>query len=211
MISVSFLNSVYDRKKTISLLNITEDVELIHVDLMDGKYVNEKNFEIDEILKLFKDNKKDLDIHLMTLEPEKYIEKLSTLNPKCITFHPDATAKPREVIELIKSYNINVGIAINSFIDASSYESLYQDIDTLLIMSVKAGYGGQSFLNETYDKLKYINNIKENHHFLVEVDGGINLDIYRKLKDYNVDIFVIGSYICMNENFERPIKELLKC
>jgi len=211
MISVSFLNSVYDRKKTISLLNVTEDVELIHVDLMDGKYVNEKNFEIDEILKLFKDNKKDLDIHLMTLEPEKYIEKLSTLNPKCITFHPDATAKPREVIKLIKSYNINVGIAINSFIDASSYESLYQDIDTLLIMSVKAGYGGQSFLNETYDKLKYINNIKGNHHFLVEVDGGINLDIYRKLKDYNVDIFVIGSYICMNENFERPIKELLKC
>lgn len=210
MISVSFLNSIYDRKKTISLLNITKDVELIHVDLMDGLYVDEKNFEIDEILELFKDNKKDLDIHLMTLKPEKYIDKLASLNPRCITFHPDATEKPHEVIDLIKSYNINVGIAINSYININAYESLYQDIDTLLIMSVKAGYGGQCFLNETYDKLDYINKIKKKNNFLVEVDGGINLDIYRKLKDYDVDLYVIGSYICMNENFERPLKELLK-
>lgn len=210
MISVSFLNSIYDRKKTISILNVTDGVSFIHLDLMDGLYVDEKNFEVDEIVDLFKDVKKDLDIHLMTLNPEKYIDKLASLNPKCITFHPDAVEKPKEIIELIKSYGIKVGIAINSFININAYESLYSEIDTLLIMSVKAGYGGQKFLNSTYDKLDYINKIKKNYNFLVEVDGGVNKDIYNKLNEYNVDIYVIGSYICMNENFERPIKELLK-
>ena len=210
MISVSFLNSIYDKEKTIKLLNNIDDVSFIHVDLMDGLYVDEKNFEIDEIINLLQSSKKDLDIHLMTLNPEKYIKELVKLNPKCITFHPDAVEKPKDVINLIKSYNINVGLAINSFIDIDSYETLYGDIDTLLIMSVKAGYGGQKFLSSTYDKLEYINSIKNEYNFLVEIDGGVNKDIYMKLKEYNVDIFVIGSYICMNENFERPLKELIK-
>lgn len=210
MISVSFLNSIYDKEKTIKLLNNIDDVSYIHVDLMDGLYVDEKNFEIDEIINLLQSSKKDLDIHLMTLNPEKYIKELVKLNPKCITFHPDAVEKPKDVINLIKSYNINVGFAINSFIDIDSYETLYGDIDTLLIMSVKAGYGGQKFLSSTYDKLEYINSIKNEYNFLVEIDGGVNKDIYMKLKEYNVDIYVIGSYICMNENFERPLKELIK-
>ena len=210
MISVSFLNSIYDKEKTIKLLNNIDDISYIHVDLMDGLYVDEKNFEIDEIINLLQSSKKDLDIHLMTLNPEKYIKELVKLNPKCITFHPDAVEKPKDVINLIKSNNINVGLAINSFIDIDSYETLYGDIDTLLIMSVKAGYGGQKFLSSTYDKLEYINSIKNEYNFLVEIDGGVNKDIYMKLKEYNVDIYVIGSYICMNENFERPLKELIK-
>ena len=77
-------------------------------------------------------------------------------------------------------------------------------------MSVKAGYGGQKFLEETFEKLDQIENIKDNHHLTVEIDGGVNKEIYSKLQKYPIDIFVVGSYVCMNENFERPIKELLK-
>ena len=210
MISVSYLSSVYDREKTIKLLDKIDKVDYIHLDLMDGKYVDNNNFEIDEIIDLFKDVKKPLDIHLMVKNPEDYIEKLSTINPEFISFHPDATTNPGKVVELIKSYNIKCGIAINSFIELSSYESLYDRADLLLIMSVKAGLGGQSFLQKTYNKLDEIENIKDNHHVLIEIDGGVNKDIYDSIKKYPIDMFVIGSYICMNENFERPINELIK-
>lgn len=210
MLSISYITSVYDRKKTIELLDKIEEVDFIHLDLMDGKYVDQKNFEIDEILEDFKNIKKPLDIHLMVKNPENYIEKLSTLNPTCISFHPEATSSPRKVLEQIKSYNIKCGLAINTNIDISAYESLYNLIDTLLLMSVPAGYGGQKFLNSTYSRLNEINSIKNDYNFLVEIDGGVNKEIYDKLKEYNVDIFVVGSYVCNNEIFKRPIKELLK-
>lgn len=210
MLSISYLNSLYERYDTIHFLDKIDEVDYIHLDLMDGRYVDEKNFEIDEILEDFKDIKKPLDVHLMVKNPEEYISKLATLKPKCITFHPDATTSPRKVIELIKSYNIGVGLAINSFVDVDAYSSLYDSVDTVLVMSVKAGYGGQKFLTNTYDKLKDLKNMRENSHFLIEVDGGINKEIYTKLKPYSVDIFVVGSYVCMNENYKRPINELLK-
>ena len=210
MISISYTNSIYDREKTISILNDIENIDYIHLDLMDGKYVPESNFEIDEILEIFKEITKPLDIHLMVKNPEDYIEKLATLNPKIISFHPDATISPRKVLEQIKSHNIKAGLAINSFIKLDSYESIYDFADNLLIMSVKAGYGGQKFLEETYEKLEKIENIKDNHHVTIEIDGGVNKEIYTKLQKYPIDIYVVGSYVCMNENFERPIKELLK-
>lgn len=210
MLSISYISSVYDRKKTIELLDKIDEVDYIHLDLMDGRYVDEKNFEIDEIIEDFKDIKKPLDIHLMVKDPEEYIEKLSTLNPERISFHPDAAKSPRKVLEMIKSFNIKAGLAINSFIDVDAYESLYDNIDTLLIMSVKAGYGGQKFLRSTYEKLDDIKDIKNDYHFLVEIDGGVDKEIYDKLKSYPIDIFVVGSYVCSNENFKRPIKMLLK-
>ena len=210
MLSISYISSVYDRKKTIELLDKIKEVDFIHLDLMDGKYVEEKNFEIDEILEDFKDIKKPLDVHLMVKNPEDYIEKLSKLKPRCISFHPEATSSPRKVIDQIKSYDINAGIAINTNIDVRSYESLYDKIDTLLLMTVTAGYGGQKFLKTSYGRLKDIESFKDNYHFKLEIDGGVNKDIYKDVKSYPIDIFVVGSYVCGNENFERPIKELLK-
>lgn len=209
MISISFLNSIYSKKDTIKLIdNLNNDV-CIHVDLMDGIYVEENNFTIEEILGLLKHVNKPLDIHLMVSDPIKYIDDLSTLNPKYITFHPDASDNPVEVINKIKEYNIKAGIAINSFIDIKEYEELYKDVDLVLVMSVKAGYGGQKFLPETFDKLTYLNSIKYESNFITEVDGGIDDVIYGNLKSYNVDMVVVGSYICMNENFERPLNKLL--
>ena len=210
MISISYINSIYSREETVKMLEGIDKVDFIHLDLMDGKYVPEENFKIDEIIDLFKDINKPLDVHLMVKNPEDYIEKLSTINPVNITFHPDATTSPRKVIEQIKSYNIKAGVAINSFIDIGSYEALYDAADLVLIMSVKAGYGGQKFLNSTYEKLDVIENLKDNHHFTLEIDGGVNKEVYNDLQKYPIDIFVVGSYVCMNENFERPIKELLK-
>ena len=209
MISVSYTNSVYDKKTTINRLNKIKDIDYIHLDLMDGEYVEEKNFEINELLDMFKNIAKPKDIHLMVNHPEEYIEKLTSIKPDIITFHPDAKTDPIKTIKLIKSYNIKCGLAINSFIDLDKFKELYDMVDLILIMSVKAGYGGQTFLSETYDKLDKIENLKDNHHFMVEIDGGINDEYIKKLSKYPIDIFVVGSYICMNENFERPIEKLI--
>lgn len=209
MISVSYTNSVYDKKTTINRLNEIKDIDYIHLDLMDGEYVEEKNFEINELLDMFKNIAKPKDIHLMVNHPEEYIEKLTSIKPDIITFHPDAKTDPIKTIKLIKSYNIKCGLAINSFIDLDKFKELYDMVDLILIMSVKAGYGGQTFLSKTYDKLDKIENLKDNHHFMVEIDGGINDEYIKKLSKYPIDIFVVGSYICMNENFERPIEKLI--
>lgn len=210
MISVSYISSIYPLDKTIKMLENIEDVDYIHLDLMDGLYCGEKNFDIDNIIDLFKDCKKPLDVHLMVKNPENYIDDLLKINPKRISFHPDATINPKKVLETIKSHGIEAGVAINSYIELNSYESLYDFADSLLIMSVKAGAGGQKFLNSTYKKIENIESIKDNHHVFIEIDGGINKKIYSELLKYPIDIFVVGSYIVSNEKFERPIKELLK-
>lgn len=209
MISVSCLKSVYDREKTISLLDNIDEVDLIHLDLMDGTYVEENNLDIDEIISSFLNISKPIDIHLMISDPLKYLDKLSTLKPRYITFHPDAVKDPMKVINAIKEKNIKVGLAINIDVDIESYSKYYDYADLILIMSVKAGLGGQKFMPEVLSKIDYFSNLKDDDYdFTLEIDGGITDEIYHKLQKYPIDIFVIGAYICMNENFERVIKKI---
>ena len=120
-ISVSYLSSMYDKKSTIDLIDKSNG-DLIHVDLMDGIYVDSKNFTIDEVINDLKNTSKPLDIHLMVNNPEIYIHDLAKLKPYAITFHLDATLNPLEVIEFIKDYNIKVGIAINPSDDLNILE-----------------------------------------------------------------------------------------
>jgi ribulose-phosphate 3-epimerase len=208
-LSVSCLKSIYDRKETLELLEKIDEVDYIHLDLMDGEYTPESNFTLFEILNIYKDSKKKIDVHLMVNNPEKYIDKLNLIKPEIISFHPDSKCNINTTIKLIKSHGIKVGLAINSFIEIEKYREYLKDIDVLLIMSVKAGFGGQKFLPETYKKLDLITSLKEEYNdLIIEIDGGINKEIYEKLKDvYDIDVYVVGSYICMNENFKRPIRE----
>lgn len=208
-LSVSCLKSIYNRKETLELLEKIDEVDYIHLDLMDGEYTPESNFILFEILNIYKDSKKKIDVHLMVNNPEKYIDKLNLIKPEIISFHPDSKCNINTTIKLIKSHGIKVGLAINSFIEIEKYREYLKDIDVLLIMSVKAGFGGQKFLPETYKKLDLITSLKEEYNdLIIEIDGGINKEIYEKLKDvYDIDVYVVGSYICMNENFKRPIRE----
>ena len=210
MISVSYLKSVYDFEKTISILDRTAEVDYIHLDLMDGKYVEENNIDMERLINGFTSIKKPKDIHLMVKDPLLYIDELSKIKPEIITFHPDAVLDPIKVINKIKELDIKVGIAINYDIDVEKYESLYKYADVILIMSVQAGYGGQEFKKDVISKLEYFTNLlDEGEEFRLEIDGGINDDNYHKLQKYPIDIYVIGAYICTNENFSRPLKKLL--
>ena len=155
MISVSYLKSVYDKKKTVELLNDIDDINYIHLDLMDGSYVKDDNYDFNELKEIFKSVSKEKDIHLMISEPLKYIEDLSTLKPSIITVHPDACENPRKVIDAIKEKGIKVGLAINYDIDVEQYENLYKYADVILVMSVQAGEGGQEFKKDVLSKIEY--------------------------------------------------------
>ncbi len=204
MISVSFLKSKYNCEDTIALID-KSNASLIHVDLMDGLYVPNKNFEINEIMALLKNVNKPIDIHLMVNNPLIYIKELVKLKPYIITIHLDGTPNILETLEFIKRHNIKVGVAINPHENEHIIDNYIDQIDYVLIMSVNPGYGGQKFIP---DVLKKVNYLKDK--FLIGIDGGINEDSIKLLKGYPIDIIVSGAYICLSDNYNEKIEKLNK-
>lgn len=201
MISVSFLKSKLNKLDTINKID-KSDANYIHVDLMDGIYVENNN--LDNYLDGLENTIKPLDVHIMVDEPIKYIEDLSKLNTEIITFHLDSCDSPLEVINKIKEYNIKVGIAINPSDNINIINDYIDLIDYVLIMSVVPGRGGQEFIKDVLIKLDYL----KNKYLLVGIDGGINSETIRYLKNYDIDIIVSGSYICMSDNYNEQINIL---
>lgn len=203
MISVSYLKSKYSKEEAIR--KIDESIaDMIHVDLMDGLYVSDKNFTVDEVINDLKDTKKPLDIHLMVNNPEIYIDDLAKLKPFAITFHLDSTKDADKVIELIKDYNIKVGIAINPDENIDILDGYLELIDYVLIMSVVPGKGGQTFMKDILDKIKQL----ENKNILIGIDGGINAESIKYLKDYKIDNIISGSFVCMSDDYNDQINIL---
>ncbi len=202
MISVSFLKSKYSKKETIQLIEDSK-ADFIHVDLMDGIYVKENNFTIDEIMDLLKNVKKSLDIHLMVYNPLIYIKELVKLKPSIITIHLDGTPNIEETIDYLKKNDVKVGLAINPDENEHIIDNYLDKIDYVLIMSVYPGEGGQKFIPEVLEKINYFED-----KLLIGIDGGINEDSIKLLKNYHIDIIVSGSYICMSDNFNERIDEL---
>lgn len=202
MIAVSFLKSKFNKLDTIKKIDKSK-ASLIHVDLMDGIYVENNN--LDNYLEGLVNTTKPLDVHLMVDNPLKYINDLAKLNTKIITFHLDSSDNPLEVIDKIKQYNIKVGIAINPEDNISILDDYYNLIDYVLIMSVVPGLGGQEFIKEVLDKVKLL----QDKNVLLGIDGGINNETIKYLKDYRIDIVVSGSYVCMSDNYNKQIDELI--
>lgn len=201
MIAVSFIKSKFNKLETIKKID-ESNAEFIHVDLMDGEYVNNSNIE--NYLEGLENTIKPLDVHLMVNKPLKYVDELAKLNTKIITFHLDSLDNPLEVINKIKSYNIQVGIAVNPSDDISILDNYYDLIDYVLVMSVVPGKGGQEFIKDVLDKVEFL----QDKNILLGIDGGINNETIKYLKDYKVDIIVSGSYVCMNDNFNKQIEKL---
>jgi len=203
MISVSYLKSKYEKDETIFKIN-ESNADLVHVDLMDGLYVPNKNFTILDLLDDLSKVTKPLDVHLMVNNPEEYLETLIKFEPQIITFHLDSTKNPIEVINKIKDNNIKVGVAINPNEDISILNDYISLIDYVLIMSVYPGKGGQEFIPDVLEKVKML----ENKNILIGIDGGINKDTIKYLKNYKIDIIISGSYVCMSDNYNESINLL---
>lgn len=205
-IAISYLKSQYDRKETIKRIESTT-ADYIHVDLMDGRFVEKDNMDLENLFSVLKETKKPLDIHLMSIEVLQYIQELKCLNLAYITFHLEAPLKTLEVIKKIKEMGSEVGLAIKPNTPITELEPYFEQVDLILVMSVEPGLGGQKFLESSLEKLKELKKYQEDYHFSISIDGGINDMTIKKVRPY-VDMVVSGSFVCESNDYEAQIKKL---
>ena len=202
-IGVSILNSK-DLKRDLELLNNT-NCDYFHIDVMDNKFVTNKNDPYD-ILKYYENlYNKRLDVHLMCEKPLSYIDKYINLNTEFITFHVEIKEDIEKIIKHIKEYGIKVGLAIKPSTDIRFIEPFIDDIDLVLLMSVEPGYGGQKFLMSSETRIKELKDLIKDKNILISVDGGIDNITKKYVKE--ADILVSGSYI-LKGNYEERIDSL---
>lgn len=205
--SISFLKSNLSRRETINELEKT-DTDYIHVDIMDGRFVDREVLSIDETIELFKETTKPLDIHLMVDYPFDYIERLSVLKPKYITIHAELNVDPAEYLNIIKTNGIKCGIAINPETSVIAIQKYLTKVDYVLIMGVTPGAGGQKLIPETVNKINELRVLREynNYSYSISLDGGVNEETIKYLS--GLDIVVSGSYVCMSDNYQEKIDTL---
>ena len=204
-VSASFLTSK-NIPKDLSKLNDT-DVDYIHVDIMDGKFVKNKTMPFREMRHIYEYTSKRLDVHLMVEDPSKYIPLYAELNTEYITFHVQVDEDIKKNIDLIRSYSIKPGLAIKPNTKINELIPYLPFIDMILVMSVEPGEGGQEFIEESEGRINEIRDLinSYNLNIVISVDGGIN-DITRR--KCNTDIVVAGSYIIKGDNFQDKISSL---
>lgn len=209
MLATSILGIKENHKEKLELLNATT-TDYIHLDIMDGEYVSNKVGDVDELKELFIDNKKPIDIHFMVLDIETYINEYLVLKPIFMTFHIEVCKEPNHVISLLKEKNIKVGIALNPNTPIDTVVPYLKDIDLVLVMSVEAGKGGQTFQEKVVSKIEFLKEYRMNHHlhYQIEVDGGINDMTIHEVKD--ADVVVVGSFITNYEDYQGQINKLKK-
>lgn len=204
-ITVSYINSLYDSKKTVDLINETS-ADAIHVDLIDGIYAGTKNFDINHLPEIFKDNRKPIDIHMMVNRPSGYLNDLLKLKPICIYIHPSTEPSAFGLLNELNNYGIKRGLVINPDEKIPSFSHYFPYVDRVLLMSVTPGKGGQKFLDNTKDRLQELISFKKDNDFEIYVDGGINDETIKEV--LNADGVISGSFICMNKDFENQIMKL---
>lgn len=195
---VSYINSKYSIDETIKKID-TSIADGIHVDLMDGFYVNKKNTLPD-----FTNITKPLDIHLMVNNPNMYFPKIIKLKPVCVYIHPNTSASPVEALNYLRDNKIKSGIVINPNENIDDFQDFFPFVDRVLLMSVIPGEGGQEFIEETSERLKYLKQFQ--FDFEVYVDGGINAESIKKVA--LAEGVVSGSFICNSDDFNKQIKLL---
>ena len=205
-VSASFLSSK-NIPEDLTKLNDT-DVDFIHLDIMDGKFVKNKTMPFREMRHIYEYTSKRLDVHLMVEDPSKYIPLYAELNTEYITFHVELEKDIMKNLELIKSYSIKCGLAISPDTKVSELVPYLPYLDYILVMSVYPGEGGQKFIESTEGKVKELRKLLDSYNIkaVIAVDGGINDKTKEKVKD--ADILVAGSYIINSDNFNEKISSL---
>ena len=184
-----------------SLENVLDCVDYVHLDVMDGEFVPNISFGYSFIKSLRKLTDKPFDTHLMMVHPNHYIKQFVEAGSDYITFHIEADCDAKETIDLIHSFNVKAGISIKPNTSVDEIKDLLPYLDMVLVMSVEPGFGGQSFMENSIDKVKLLKKLKEenNYSYLINIDGGINAKTAPLIKDY-VDLAVSGSYVCNAED-----------
>lgn len=207
-VSVSILG-LDDRKKAISLLNNT-NCDYIHIDVMDGSFVPNKQFTTEEINNLEIISKKKFDVHLMVDNPRKYIENLDISNIEYIIVHSEIDKDINELLDLIKSYNIKCGLSIKPNTDISILTPYLNKLDLILVMSVEPGFSGQEFISNSLDRVSKLKQIIKNNNLdiVMAIDGGINGSNASLVKKSGIDMVVSGSYVTNSLDYQDKINDL---
>ncbi len=198
--------------------NLQRDIELVnkseadwfHIDIMDGVFVPNISFGIPVTEAIKKHAKKPLDVHLMIVQPEKYIEAFANAGADYITVHFEACTHIHSIINQIKNLGCKAGIVLNPATPISVLEDIIFDCDLILLMSVNPGFGGQSFIENTISKVIKLKELisRKNAKTLIEIDGGVNLINGQRLLDAGADALVAGSFVFNAENPNIIIQQL---
>lgn len=206
-VGVSILSSSIKAEDIVKKLD-GSSADYIHVDIMDGKFVESKTWTYNEVKKIVSYSSLPLDVHLMVKDPAKYIEDYALLNTTNLIFHYEAVKDIESMISLVKEYGLKVGIAINPDTSEEVIFPYLKDIDVALVMSVVPGKSGQSFIESTPSKIKNLKEeiIRQGVKTIISVDGGINDETGLLCKEAGVDMLVSASYI--HKNIVNNIKVL---
>jgi ribulose-phosphate 3-epimerase len=199
LVSASFLSGEYKPRDLIK--KIDESVcDYIHVDIMDGKFLKNKTYTFGEVKSFVKDTSKKLDVHLMVNNPIKYIDDYAMLNVEQITFHYESVKDPMEVINYLSNLGIKCGMSIKPKTKIDKIFSYLPYLDLVLIMSVEPGASGQSFMENSLDRIKSLKEVinEKGYKTLISVDGGVNEENAPLIKESGADIIVSASYLHKN-------------
>ena len=201
-----------------NFLNLQRDVEMInnseadwlHLDIMDGVFIPNISFGFPVLADLKKVCKKKLDVHLMIVEPQKFIHEVAALGAYMMNVHYEACTHLHRVITAIKEAGMKTGGTLNPHTPVVLLEDIIQDLDMVLLMSVNPGYGGQKFITHTLDKTKALREMidRKGLKTLIEIDGGVNLQTGKQLLDAGADVLVAGSFVFNSPDPIQTIHEL---
>lgn len=198
--------------------NLQRDIELVnnseadwfHLDVMDGVFVPNISFGMPVIKSIAKHANKTLDVHLMIVEPDRYIKTFADLGVNVLTVHYEACTHLHRTLQAIKAEGMQAGVALNPHTNVDLLRDTINDIDLVCMMSVNPGFGGQSFIENTYDKVKQLKTLinQKGASTKIEIDGGVTNKNAKRLVDAGADVLVAGSYVFGANDPSQTIKDL---
>lgn len=205
LLSADFLNLGQE----VGMVNQSE-ADWFHLDVMDGVFVPNISYGMPIISQIKKAARKPLDVHLMIVQPERYIQAFCQAGADILTVHLEASIHLHRTLQEIKFMGMKAGVALNPHTAVNQLEDIIQDIDVVLVMSVNPGFGGQSFIRHSLEKVRKLRQLIETTHSntIIEVDGGVNLATGKQLVEAGADALVAGSFVFNSPDPAKTIKEL---
>ena len=199
-------------------LHLSKDIEMVnrsqadwfHLDIMDGVFVPNISYGLPVVSQIKKMATKPLDVHLMIVQTERYVEAFHKAGADILTVHYEACTHLHRTIQQIKAQGMKAGVSLNPHTPVSLLEDVIEDIDVVLLMSVNPGFGGQSFIEQTINKVDKLKKLimESNSHTLIEIDGGVNFETGKRLVNAGADALVAGSFVFNSPDPEANIKGL---